>query len=248
MKILSIGNSFSTDAQRWLNAIAKSAGSDIYCANLYIGGCSLERHWNNYICGEDAYDYEINGEFQRKISINEALGKEKWDVITLQQVSGLSGIFSSFEPYLTNLIAEVKTACPNARLLLHKTWAYEIGSEHPDFKNYGCSQKKMFEEITKAYCEAAEKTGLKIIPAGDAIQHLRENVKEFDFENGGISLTRDSFHLSYDYGRFAAGLVWLKVLTGKSAKDADFVPEVEGPTTDARILDIIKSAVDEIIY
>ncbi len=247
MKILSIGNSFSTDAQRWLNAIAESAGSDIYCANLYIGGCSLERHWHNYQGGEEAYDYEINGEFQRKISIQETLGAEEWDVITLQQVSGLSGIFSSFEPYLTDLIAEVKKARPKARLLLHKTWAYEIGSGHPDFNNYGCSQKKMFEEITKAYCEATQKTGLKVIPVGDAIQHLRENVKEFDIENGGISLTRDSFHLSYDYGRFAAGLVWFKVLTGKSASEVSFMPQVESSTTDGKILDIIKNAIDQIL-
>lgn len=247
MKILSIGNSFSTDAQKWLNQIAKSAGADIYCANLYIGGCSLERHWQNYQSGEDAYDYEINGEFQRRISINEALGKEEWDIITLQQVSGLSGIFSSFEPYLTNLIAEVKTACPEAKLLLHKTWAYETGSEHPDFKNYDCSQKKMFEEITKAYCEAAEKTGLGVIAVGDAIQHLRENVKKFDTANGGISLTRDSFHLSYDYGRFAAGLVWFKALTGKSASEVTFKPQVNGSTTDGGLLDTIKTAVDEIL-
>ena len=49
MKILSIGNSFSEDAQRYLHQIANANGDDIFCANLYIGGCSLERHYNNII-------------------------------------------------------------------------------------------------------------------------------------------------------------------------------------------------------
>lgn len=243
MKILSIGNSFSQDAQKWLHQLAVSAGCELFCANLFIGGCSLERHSRNYESGEVAYDYEINGEFVQKISLPEALVKEKWDVITLQQVSGLSGIFASFEPYLSELSAAVREKCPEARILLHKTWAYENGSAHPDFANYGCSQKKMFEEISKAYNEAAEKTGFEIIPTGDAIQYLRENVKEFN-PDGGILLTRDSFHLSFDYGRFAAGLVWLKALTGTNAKAVSFIPCVDGAAADSAVIDVIKAAVD----
>ena len=30
--------------------------------NLYIGGCSLERHWGNIQADETAYLYELNGE------------------------------------------------------------------------------------------------------------------------------------------------------------------------------------------
>lgn len=247
MKILSIGNSFSTDAQRWLNQIADSAGVDLYCANLYIGGCSLEQHWNNYKSDEAAYDYEINGTYERKISISEALEKEEWDVVTLQQVSGLSGIFSSFEPYLSDLIKVVKAKCPNAEIKLHKTWAYETGSAHPDFVNYDCSTKQMHKKINDAYIEAFEKTGLEIIPTNDIIQFLRENVKEFDSENGGVSLTRDSFHLSLVYGRYAAGLVWLKILTEKNVKNVTFVPQIDDMTTDEKILEIIKTAVDKVI-
>lgn len=246
MKILSIGNSFSQDAHKWLNQIADSVGVELYCANLYIGGCSLERHWNNYLSREDAYDYEISGKADGKISLSDALVKEDWDVITLQQVSGFSGIFSTFEPYLSDLIKAIREICPNAEILLHKTWAYEADSEHPDFKNYGCSTDKMYDEITKAYSEASEKTGLKVILSGDIIQFLRKNVKEFDVENGGLKLTRDSFHLSYNYGRFAVSLVWLKTLTGINAEKVTFVPQADGMLTDCRTLDTIKNAVDKI--
>ncbi len=47
MKILCIGNSFSTDATTYLSRVAASAGITLETYNLYIGGCSLERHWNN---------------------------------------------------------------------------------------------------------------------------------------------------------------------------------------------------------
>ena len=73
MKILSIGNSFSQDAQKWLHQIAESAGEDWHVVNLYIGGCPLAHHWNNFITQEPVEEMQVNGVFERKISINEAL-------------------------------------------------------------------------------------------------------------------------------------------------------------------------------
>ena len=47
IKILAIGNSFSQDATHYLHQIAAADQVDMKVVNLYIGGCSLERHWNN---------------------------------------------------------------------------------------------------------------------------------------------------------------------------------------------------------
>ena len=47
MNILSIGNSFSKDAQRYLHQIAKADGVAIHSVNLYIGGCPLSKHYRN---------------------------------------------------------------------------------------------------------------------------------------------------------------------------------------------------------
>ena len=58
MKILAIGNSFSQDATKYLQSVAKSAGEDLFVRNIYIGGCSLERHALNIKTGEAAYGYE----------------------------------------------------------------------------------------------------------------------------------------------------------------------------------------------
>ena len=48
IKILTIGNSFSEDAvEQHLHDIAKADGVKVIIGNMYIGGCSLERHLNN---------------------------------------------------------------------------------------------------------------------------------------------------------------------------------------------------------
>ena len=61
IKVLSIGNSFSEDAQRYLYGIARADGVSMKTVNLYIGGCSLERHYRNMLSGNAVYDFQING-------------------------------------------------------------------------------------------------------------------------------------------------------------------------------------------
>ncbi len=215
MKILSIGNSFSQDAHRWLHKLAEANGTELECFNLYIGGCSLGRHWNNVQNDAADYDLEINAENIRKISIKEALEMEKYDVITLQQVSHSSGRPQTYFPYLTKLAEYVRAAQPEAELYFHRTWAYEIDSGHEGFKHYNNDQNEMYRRIMDSSEMAAEVIGAKLIPAGSAIQLIRENIPEFDYKNGGLSLHRDGFHLSLDYGRFAAAACWYKTLIGE---------------------------------
>ena len=74
----------------------------------------------------------------------------------------------------------------------------------------------MFESIVSASDNATEITGATLIPAGTVIQKLRDDVKEFDYTDGGVSLCRDTYHLSETYGRYAAAAIWLRTLTGKA--------------------------------
>ena len=51
MKILSIGNSFSQDAQRYFKEVCKSSGiKNAQFINLYIGGCSLDCDALSTVC------------------------------------------------------------------------------------------------------------------------------------------------------------------------------------------------------
>ncbi|MBR3714782.1 MAG: DUF4886 domain-containing protein [Clostridia bacterium] len=214
MKILSIGNSFSQDAHKYLHKIAVASGFDIETVNLYIGGCSLKRHYDNMISGAADYDLERNGgPSERKISLNEAITLDDWDVVTLQQASHFSGMPQSYVPYITELASFIRKYAPKSKIYFHQTWAYEHDSVHSGFATYNQSQEEMFRRLRDASEMAAKLIDAEIIPTGTVIQKLRESLPEFDYRNGGKSLCRDGFHLSLDYGRFTAAAVWFNILT-----------------------------------
>lgn len=56
MKVLAIGNRFSQDALAYLHQIAATHGSVIDCVNLFIPGCTLQRHMEAYHQQEQAYE------------------------------------------------------------------------------------------------------------------------------------------------------------------------------------------------
>ena len=242
MKLLSIGNSFSQDAQEWLHQIAVANGVALETTNLMIGGCSLETHWNHMTDGESAYYLEQNGKnMDRMVTLEEGLALDAWDVVTVQQVSHHSGQPQTYIPYLTELVAYVREKCPTAKIYFHQTWAYEIDSDHGGFLNYNRDQQEMYRRIgdcTEMACRLIDAT---VLPSGPVVQYLRENTPEFDYKNGGLSLNRDGFHLSWDYGRYAAAATWFKVLTGK-------VPAVNAfPEWDAHLVDVIHAAVATVV-
>lgn len=244
LKILAIGNSFSQDAARYLQPMAQSAGVSLKIVNLYIGGCSLERHWNNMRSDEAAYDHETNGgAADYKCSIRQALQEDAWDIVTMQQASHDSGLCATYEPYLRELSAYVRQFAPQAVQWVHETWAYECDAAHPAFVHYQNDQAEMYRALRSCYGEAAAEIGAKLIPTGDVIQTLRERAP-FIYREGGISLCRDGFHLSLNYGRYAAAATWLCTLTG-CLPGEDFRP-TDGDPTDGEALAVIRAAVREI--
>lgn len=223
-KILAIGNSFSQDATRYLYDIAKAGGIEIKVVNLCIGGCSLETHWNNIMGNSALYGYELNGKSAGyRVSIKMALMEEDWDYVTLQQVSGDSGIPDTFYPYLRNISEYITRYAPSAKQLLHQTWAYEWDSDHPDFIKYNNNQEKMYEEIINTYKSLGEEFSFRVIPSGRVIQELRY-YPEFDYAHGGMSLCRDGFHMSLDYGRYAVAATWFEHILKGDITENGFTP------------------------
>lgn len=211
MKILSIGNSFSQDSTALLQLLTDK----ITARNLYIGGCSLDMHAANIENDAAKYELQENGEKMQNalVGVKEALTSDKWDYITVQQVSGRSGVYESFYPYLGELLDYVRKYS-DAEIVLHETWSYEIGSGHPDFAIYNSDREQMAQAIKETYEKVSAKENLRIIRVGEAVQNLRAK-PSFDYKNGGLSLTRDGFHLSLSYGRLLAASVWCKFFTGE---------------------------------
>ena len=225
IRILAIGNSFSVDALHYFKQLADAAGIDTECANLYIGGCSLERHAGNIQNDIAAYERYYNGVATgQRISCREALLEQSWDIVTVQQASHDSGIPETYEPYGSQVLNYVKKLAPQAKIWFHRTWAYEHGSNHTFFPRYDCNQETMFRALLAASSDFAGRHHLPVIPAGNVIQALRRH-PEFDVRQGGLSLCLDGFHMSRDYGRYAVAATWLEMLTGADVRGNSFRTE-----------------------
>ena len=238
LKVLSIGNSFSQDAQRYLHKIAKNEGVELKSVNLYIGGCSLQTHYMNMVQNKAAYSFEFNGEsLGIFVSIADALRSDNWDVITLQQVSSLSTKYETYSPYLTKLAEYVRLFCHDAKIMIHQTWAYEQGSNRlKEIAGY-LDQHDMFNDLEKAYQKAEKAISADgIIPSGKVMMQA--------IDNGIGQIHRDTLHVDLGVGRYMLGLVWFKVLTGETAKCKFNEFDVE---VDEKQVDIAIATVKEVL-
>lgn len=236
MKILSIGNSFSQDAHRYIKGVCEADGLEVRNVNLYIGGCSFERHYNNMVTGECAYSLEESGvSTGRMISLDDALALDDWDVITLQEVSWRSVKVENYEPYMSAIAAHVRERVPSAKIYLHKTWGYESLSEKVISRGYE-RQTEMYADICRACDEAKRIIGADgIIPAGEAMDKLALL---------GYKVHRDTFHASLALGRYAIALTWVKALFGAAAAGNSF-RAFDEPLSDEDIA-VVQRVVDEI--
>ena len=226
VRILAIGNSFSVDAlENHFYELATAAGKKVIVGNMFIGGCSLERHLNNSKENKAAYTYYKRGldgvnVKTKGVSLSTALTDEKWDYVSVQQQSGRSGIYETWEASLPGLLEYVKSMIPdNAVIMIHQTWAYASDSTHKDFKNYDNDQIKMYTSIMDAVKRASKLSGIKlVIPSGTAVQNARAtSLNEV--------MTRDGFHLHKTYGRYVAACVWLEKVLGVNPVGNPYRPE-----------------------
>lgn len=226
IRILAIGNSFSEDAvEQYLWELADAEGIDLIVGNMYIGGCSLEMHVENATGNKPAYAYRkvVKGSktSTSATSLATALADEPWDYISLQQVSGLSGIYSTFEASLPALADYVRARATNKemKLLLHQTWAYAASSAHADFVKYDKDQMNMYRAIVSAYDQAARLIGAHaVIPSGTAIQNARTSYL-------GDTFCRDGYHLERTYGRYTAACTWFEKIFERDVTRNDYKPE-----------------------
>ena len=216
MNVLSIGNSFSQDAQRYLHQIAKTDGVEIHAFNLYIGGCPLSSHYRNMISKECVYTLEINGNSTGlNVSLNDTLLNRDWDVITVQQVSSQSPYYHTYQPYLDELVVYIRQLVPKAKIAVHQTWAYEQGSKKLNEELNYSDYNEMLSDVVKAYQEAAEHIGADyVIPSGEVFGAM--------LENGIETVHRDTLHASLGLGRYALGLTWYSILTGNGVAENTF--------------------------
>ena len=226
LRILAIGNSFSDDGTEYLPALLENLNvENVEVARLYVGGCTLEQHVNFYDNSEAAYKFYRSKagenkwvENPEKVTMQYALAMGEWDIITMQQASGFSGMYDSYTPYLGRLIEAVKKAQPQAELVWHMTWSYSSDSNHKHYKHYNNDQQQMNSAIDNClHTLLAEFDEIeRIVPSGTAVKSLRKSA----INNYPKDLTRDCFHMGHGAGRYALACTWYETLvepyTGKS--------------------------------
>lgn len=226
VKILAIGNSFSEDAvEQNLHELAAAEGIETIIGNMYIPGCPLELHAQNMKTDARAYRYrkiDVSGKMVQidSMSLSKALADEDWDYISLQQASQLSGLYDSYQPYLHELIAYIRThVSSKTRIVFHQTWSYAQNSTRAGYENYGKNQLKMYRAIMKAgqRVMSAEPITL-LIPSGTAIQNARTS-------SYGDTMNRDGFHLNLLYGRYTAACTWFATLFKRKVEGNRYAPE-----------------------
>jgi hypothetical protein len=239
MKILSIGNSFSQDAQRYLFNLAKHEGVSLTTENLYIGGCSLERHHKNMLENSPSYTLELNGQSTGVlVTMKQVLESVAWDVITLQQASYASAKLETYFPYIEELASYVRSIRPEAKIFIHETWAYEDDSEKIRATERYNTAKEMLTDIQKCYKTVAETINADgIIPSGTAMYKA--------IELGIGKIHRDTLHASFGAGRYLLALTWYKTLTNNDVTFNNF-NGFDEPVTD-REREIIIKAVNEVV-
>ena len=230
LKILSIGNSFAMDTLVHLPNIAPSLGVEkITCAFLYIGGCSINRHWSNAQNDAPAYKYYINTgsgwnspeEYDTKIS--DAVKSEPWDFISIQHGTADGSRYTDSESYcnLPSLVEYIKAlASDKTKIVFNMAWVGSPEKNHHEILSYNGNTRLMYEDLTKLTEQVvgAVKGIDLIVPTGTAI----ENARATDLCD---SLLRDGFHLSYGIGRYIAALTFFKSLTGIDIDNVKWTPD-----------------------
>ncbi len=249
VRLFIIGNSFSQNAAAFLPQLAKEAGTELELGRAELGGCSLEKHWKLAEANEKAYKGK---------SLREMLADGRWDIVTIQQYSLLSGDPGTYEPYAANIVKLIRSLQPEAKIFIHQIWAYRS-----DAKSFGRingevrakDAQEMHQHVRAAYHKAAADLGLTIIPTGDAFRAM-ETSKKWRYQKdaafnpdapqaGQLPEQTNSLHIGYTWkdgklnfdanhankaGCYLGSLVWYRTLLGGNVKKTGFKPdEVPAP-------------------
>lgn len=220
VKILTVGNSFADNACTYLQQITESVpGLSIEITRANLGGCSLERHASLIKrCKED----DGSKPYSNTYCLEDLLKMDTYDFVTIQQVSSLSFMPDSFEPYADVLIQFIRKHAPPSEIMIHQTWAY--GADSPRLMEWNMLRDEMHNGLVNSYQVLAERYGLDLLPSGQAFYRATR-------ESDNIDLwTQDRYHANMN-GCYLAGCVWFGKMFGVSPQKIKFVPEGMKPET-----------------
>lgn len=201
LRVLLIGNSFTSDLTTYIGDILRKSGIDNNSCCVYIlwsSGASLQ-YWSNWYEDKNIFRItKMGGNLVMEVTegtVQEILS-QNWDVVGLQQTSNYTTKKESYHPYLENMITYIKNDCTNKSVSLcwHLTWSYWDGYDVD-----GPKEEAGWKEIlATAEDEVILSSGIDVvIPSATAIENARRSTL-----NTPHSLTRDGRHISYGIGQY----------------------------------------------
>lgn len=244
--ILFIGNSNSSYFCDELYEMAKEAGIELVVANLYISGCSVQKHAEQIEYGATYTKYTVreNGKVtvtDNTTSVQAALAEREWDAISLQQhydplnAANIGIAEASTNKYAKMIYDVLKEEEPSALLFWHQNWAFQLG--YPgESSSYVPEEKKITTaEKQQAIHDVMRTNAMQIchenqvfrVPTGDAWQAARAD------ERIGHVLSNKDVNGNTDYihdgevggGQYLNACVWFEVLLQKSCVGNTFDPD-----------------------
>lgn len=194
IRIFCIGNSYTRDAMMYMPFVLEEIlpGVEVEIGIMYQGSATLSDHYTKISTNANYanFDHYKTGESwstETSKTVDYGLGIAEWDIIMLQQQSSASRNYSTYQPYLNDIVT----------LLLGKLnhpvkigffltpalpdGASTIGSDTSD---------EMFAKIVTAVQRVIDETAVEFaIPVGTAVQNARTTT---------LDSLGDFGHLSYD--------------------------------------------------
>lgn len=210
LRVLSIGNSYSLDATRYIERMMLQAGFSYeqfgFCC-VMRGGASLQ-YWSEHLASDKVIEekYAMGGTLVPKgdgWTLRQLL-REPWDIVVLQQSSNQSDDYATYTPYVDSLVQAVRRECPNphVKLAWHMTWSHALCFSCKPYSLKGWS------DIVSATEQLLLQPGRfdLLIPSGTVIQNARACMDD------DLELTRDGSHIVYGVGHYLLSLTWYEAL------------------------------------
>ncbi|MBR6793983.1 MAG: DUF4886 domain-containing protein [Clostridia bacterium] len=246
INLLMIGNSYNYYFVEELARLAAAAKIKLRVCYLYYGGCSLEKHYNMWQAGDQLCKYSetLGAEqtVQTGFSMERCLQQRKWDVISLQPSSTTTRktaekALTDTQPYREMLYGMLRERFPEATLLYHQYWTFEIG--HTKSGGYVMKDKAQQTAYTATVREIANTVCIENqvhrVNTGDAWELYREACDQkgiahnlcarLGVEQNGDPHGGDGTHDGdIGGGQLLNAYVWYEILTGLDCRENTYQP------------------------
>lgn len=225
LKVLVIGNSYTSDVTSRLLLLTKSNKMDVtdMCIYKATRGNGSYKAWYNIWHDNDVSSYTISkviGGIDAKIStgkgaakdgtlFREALTNEEWDIVIIHQYSKYAPYYEQWNGsgdggYLNEFLSLIKEHQPQAKIgfiLVHSYWDnYSGNTEQSSLLRW-----ELIANSVKRLCE--DYSIDLVIPCGTAIENLRSSSLNNEYD-----LTRDGSHCELGLARYTASCCFYESL------------------------------------